>query len=381
MIMNMERKYRSGPGITGYGGRYSDNIRPCAKKILPAVRIITSFILLFLFAAGTTPAQTVVDKKNFFSEEELVRMTLVTDLKKLVRGKEKKNYEQNSQPATITFYFPDSSKVTEEAEIRSRGEFRREECHMPPIMVNFKTSQAVSLKKLGRLKFVWPCDNTMYYEQLVLKEYLVYRIYNLLTEKSLRVRLVKVEYRDAHGWIKPRITYGFFIEDVDDMAKRNDCMEVDLTKFYTEQTNREHTTMVALFQYMIGNTDWAPSVYHNIKLILPRRDSLAKPFMVPYDFDCNGLVNADYAVPPPELGITTVRQRLYRGFPRTLQELQEAMLLLNNRRKAIDSLIMNCVPLSRNNKKEMMDYLGDFYKATQSEEDIKELFIRGARRD
>jgi hypothetical protein len=247
-------------------------------------------------------------------------------------------------------------------------------------MVNFKSPTAVTLKKLGRLKLVWPCGNTDYDEQLILKEYLVYKIYNLLTEKSFRVRLIKISYHDIKEKIKPRNQFAFFIEDVDDMAKRNNCVEVQPPRPHTEATNRQQTTMVALFQYMIGNTDWAVPLYRNIKLIRSKKDSLSLPFAVPYDFDYCGLVNARYAIPTPELPITSVRERLYRGFPRRMEELQAILQIFRLQRLAIDSLIMNFEPLEMNHKKEMTKYLHEFFRATEKERDINDIFIKQARR-
>ncbi|HLG39889.1 MAG TPA: hypothetical protein VI461_09485, partial [Chitinophagaceae bacterium] len=345
-------------------------------------RTISIFIVLFLFTWDFIAAQTLpIDKKSFFKDEEIIEMTITTDLKKLINGKDKPNYEQNIQPATVTFLLPDSSRITQEAEIRPRGDFRREECYMPPIKINFKTGQQGALKKLGALKFVWPCESTPYYEQLVLKEYLAYKIYNLVTEKSFRTRLVRIESHDSRERLKKHSYYGFFIEDVDDLAKRNGCVEIDSLKFYTEQTNRLQTTLATLFQYMIGNTDWGVPVYHNIKLIQDRNDSLSNPYIIPYDFDCSGLVNAKYALPDLSLAIGNVRQRAYRGFPRTMEELQSALIVLRDKRDAINSLIMNCVPLSVKNKKDMIDYLDEFYKETTNEENVRRLFITHARRE
>lgn len=344
---------------------------------------LSLLILFFLFIGGgvATAQSPVVDKKSFFADEQLVEMTLVTDLKKLIMEKGKSGFEHNIQPATITFLLPDSTKVTEEVEIRPRGEFRREECYLPPIMINFKASKGGMLKKLGRLKFVWPCDNSLYNEQLVLKEYLLYKIYNLFTEKSFRVRLVKVKYHDVKERMSPHKYYAFFIEDVDDMAKRNDCVEIESLQVHTERTNREHTTLLALFQYMIGNTDWSIFGCHNIKLIRSRDDSLSRPFAVPYDFDCNGSVNADYSFPAPELELTSVRQRLYRGYARSMDELKSALKVLHGQRDAIDSLIINFRPLTLKNRKEMISYLEGFYNETKEDKDIKELFIYKARRE
>jgi hypothetical protein len=320
-----------------------------------------------------------LDKKKFFTEERIIEMSLVADYKKLIKEKLDPNFKTNFLPATITCLFPDSSKITEVIEIRPRGEFRREECYLPSIMLNFKTAAAVKLKKLGRMKLVWPCSSTTSDEQLVLKEYLVYKMYNLITEKSFRVRLVKMAYRDVKDKIKPQDAYAFFIEDTDEMAARNKCIEIQSVRFHTEATERKQTTLVALFQYMIGNTDWAVPLYRNIKLMQDKKDNKSMPFLVPYDFDYSGLVNARYAVPPPELPISSVQQRLYRGFPRSITELDAALKIFRNQKQAIDSLIQHFEPLSKNNKKEMIKYLDEFYSIIEKEKNIKDIFITNAR--
>jgi hypothetical protein len=337
-------------------------------------------VALLFFSGMFVFAQTlVVDKKNFFIDEHILEMDVVTDMKKLVGEKLEKDYATNFQPATLTCRFADSTKVTEEIEIRARGKFRREECYVPSIMVNFKTPGAVIFKKLGKLKFVWPCSNAGYDEQLVLKEYLVYKIYNLLTDKSFRVRLVKLGYYDVNEKMKPRKLFGFFIEDVDDMAKRNSCEEVEPARPHTESTDKQQTTLVSLFQYMIGNTDWAVPVYQNIKLIRSKEDTLSKPFVVPYDFDYSGMVNANYAIPLPELGIESVTQRLYRGFPRTMDELKEVIQIYQLQRPAIDSLVKNFKQLESGHKKEMIKYIDDFFKIIANEKDIRYFFVSNAR--
>ncbi|MCW3091980.1 MAG: hypothetical protein JWP81_3049 [Ferruginibacter sp.] len=342
-----------------------------------AINIMT--ILLCLVVTSDGIGQPVVTQKKFFKEDDLITMTLVSDFKKLVSEKLKKADLQKYQPATITCIFADGSKLTEEIQVKARGQFRRSECYIPPLMVNFKTDKAVGLKKLGHLKLVWPCAANYVNEQLVLKEYLVYKMYNLLTQKSFRVRLVKITYQDIEKRIKSRTQFAFFIEDVEAMAKRNDCMEVKDQSFHTERTDRKLTTIVALFEYMIGNTDWAVPIYRNVKLMRSENDSSQWPFVVPYDFDYCGLVNAGYAIPIPELNINSVRERLYRGFPRTMEELQEALQIFLTQRKAMDSLISNFEPLLPGHRKEMLKYLDAFFNIISDEKDVKRIFIDGAK--
>ncbi len=380
--MCQHREYIVSSRLFNYFSRFMAAQRRRTTKSLVHTTIIKLILFLLFVSGDIVSAQSlVVDKKKFFTDEQIIEMELSADFKNLISDKLKKDYETNFQPATITCLFPDSIKITEKIEIRARGQYRREECYMPSIMVNFKTPAAVTLKKLGRLKLVWPCGNSNYAEQLILKEYLVYKIYNLLTERSFRVRLVKISYRDIKEKIRPRKHFAFFIEDVDDVARRNNCVEVQPARPHTEATNRQHATIVALFQYMIGNTDWAVPLYRNIKLIRSKEDSLSLPFTVPYDFDYCGLVNAKYAIPPPELPIISVRERLYRGFPRTMEELQAPLQIFRLQRLAIDSIIMNCAPLEMYHKKEMTKYLHGFFLATEKERNINDLFIKQARRE
>ncbi|MEO7767615.1 MAG: hypothetical protein ABIS01_09320, partial [Ferruginibacter sp.] len=194
-------------------------------------------------------------------------------------------------------------------------------------------------------------------------------------------RLVKMEYHDIKERIKTRTNFAFFIEDVAEMAKRNNCVEVKNESFHTESTNRQHTTTVTLFEYMIGNTDWAVPLYRNIKLIRNEEDSSSRPFVVPYDFDYSGMVNAGYAIPVPELKISSVRERKYLGFGRTMGELQAALDPFRTQRKLMDSLITGFAPLQLKYKKEMTRYLNDFFNIVSKEKEIRNAFIYDAKKE
>ena len=155
---------------------------------------------------------------------------------------------------------------------------------------------------------------------------------------------------------------------------------MDSGKVNTEQTNRAQATLVGLFQYMIGNTDWAVPLNRNVKLLLDKTDSLSAPYIVPYDFDYCGLVNADYAVPVPELEIASVRDRLYRGFPRTMEELQATLQLFRDKKNAIYSLITNMEALSDYHRDDMIQYLDGFFLTINNEKKVKQIFIDHARK-
>lgn len=335
--------------------------------------IVSSFVATSLLAQKQTPA---IDKVKFFTDETVLNAVLAMDINKLLNGKSKPTY----LPATFTCK-PGDSSITEQIRIIARGKMRREICYMPPLKLDFHNNTSPKLYTLNSLKLVSACKPNDIHDQLLLKEYLVYKIYNLITEKSFRVRLLKLVYEDSRGKKKPISQHAFFIEDTKDLAKRNNCKEIKNIKMYGQDTDRKQFTIFAIFEYMIGNTDWGVSANHNTQLIFSRKDSTARPFVIPYDFDYSGMVDADYAVPDEKLEISNVRQRLYRGFPRNMPELEEAIAIFRGQKEKIYSLIRNFELLTSRNRENIIDYLDDFYKTINNSREVKSVFIDNARRD
>lgn len=333
------------------------------------------FLLLFLASLVSTAQNGPVDSIRFFTDEGLIEVSLTTDLKKLQNEKKPDVF----QPASITLRFPDSTVITENIGASARGNFRRNYCRIPPMMLNFRNPGSPRLHSLGKLKMVIGCGVNETDETLILKEYLVYKIYNLIDDRSFRVRLMRVNYTDSRNKIKPFSQYAFLIEDDADMAKRNGCVKKKEVKLMTEATNRDMMTTVAIFQYMIGNTDWAVPNNHNVKLIYDKERKLAPPFVVPYDFDYSGLVDASYAVPNEVIGTEKVTERVYRGFPRTMEEIGLSLEVFVNKKEAIFQLINNFPLLSVKIKKEMTGYLEEFYEFINDKRKVRSVFVENAR--
>jgi hypothetical protein len=344
-------------------------------------KTLTTFLAIFIAGSFILEAQTTpVDSIRFFTDEGIIEISLKTDFKDLQREKG----EDVFQDADISLRFPDSTFIEEKIKIAARGHFRRNYCDIPPLMLNFRNSTSPLLYKLGKLKLVIGCSSKSAEEQLVLKEYLVYKMYNLIEEKSFRVRLARISYSDINGRIKAYTQYAFFLEDDADMARRNGCEKKDEAKFQQESTNREVMTRIALFQYMISNGDWGVPSNHNIKLIY-EKDKQGLPIVVPYDFDHSGFVNADYALPPElfveRFGVEKVTDRVYRGFPRTLAELQIAINVFNTKKNAIVSLINNCQPMEARSKSNAVNFINEFYKIINDKRKVQDIFIDNARKD
>jgi collagenase-like PrtC family protease len=93
------------------------------------------------------------------------------------------------------------------------------------------------------------------------------------------------------------------------------------------------------------------------------------------------VVDAPYAIPNEELGIKDVKERLYRGFERTMDELQEAIDIFKERKSRILFTINNFSLLSERTKRDMIWYIDDFYKIIENKRMVRTSFISNARKN
>lgn len=216
-----------------------------------------------------------------------------------------------------------------------RGITRRNSdiCPFPPLRVTFTQppGETSLFAKQKRLKLVTHCRSNAAFQQYALLEYAAYQLYNRLTPVSFRARLAMIDYVADNG--KPISSrYGFFIEDTDDMAKRNELKEPKTPdRVPITSLSATHAARFAMFQHLLGNHDWSmragpagAGCCHNGKLVGPLPGS-SQLVPVPYDFDFSGLVGTPYATPPDQVPIKNVRTRFYRGYcSHNAQALQAA---------------------------------------------------------
>jgi hypothetical protein len=181
--------------------------------------------LFLLLLGGHVSAQThrsEIDKEQFFKDDSVIHATIALDLKRLFAIKTKNG---SIIPAQFTATLDSGAEIQEPVVLEVRGNFRKNYCTIPPLRINFTNTAKPILSPLGSLKLVNSCMVTKESYTYLLKEFLVYKMYNLVTDKSLRVRLLKITFTDNTGKHKPINEFGFLIEDVNDMAKRNQCVE------------------------------------------------------------------------------------------------------------------------------------------------------------
>jgi hypothetical protein len=340
---------------------------------------LISLLMAFSVLCVAQEKDGKIDAVKFFEDESMIDLTITMDMRGLISGKLKEGLKF---PAEFTAKFSDSSQMSGPVNLEVRGKTRRQMCYLPPLKVDFKNKEGTGLSPLGSIKLVNVCEiGKKENAEYLMKEYLVYKMYNLITEKSFRVRLLRINYVDVEGKRKPIREFGFLLEDVKDMARRMEYVERKRPLRHTELANRQQLTRVSMFEYMIGNTDWSVPARHNIKLLVSKADSNSVPFPVPYDFDHSGIVKTNYALPPPHLEISDVTQRLYRGFPRTVEELQVVIDEFMQQKEKMYRIIEDCEFISAGTKKNMTSYLNGFYHTVSQPKNINNEFIRNARKD
>lgn len=266
------------------------------------------YVLLFLYCLFVW-SPTLGQTSDLFDTDEVLEFNLRGDMKTVFKDR---GEDSEYHPATLQ-YSVSQETVNIPIRIKTRGHFRKisSNCDYPPLFLNFKkstTPQGAVFEGQDKMKLVTPCQGDKY----VVYEYLVYKLYNLVTPRSFKARLVKVMYQDTVKNKSSQPYYGILLEEEKQMARRNQSSSLEKIGLRPRSTQREDFLKMAVFQFMIGNTDWSIQYQQNIKLI--RTDSTSLPVAVPYDFDHAGIVKAPYANPAPELKLGSTLQRRYRGY-------------------------------------------------------------------
>jgi hypothetical protein len=323
-------------------------------------------------------AKAISDTLDIFKSEKVLEVSLESDFKALIKNKYKDEYQE------AYFYYPfnDTVSVSRKIKIKPRGEFRRKNCHFPPIKLNFpKGAEKIKqLAEFDKMKMVVDCKRSKTYQQWVLNEYLTYKLYNILTDYSYRVRLLKVKYVDTSGKYKMAEQYAFLIESTGQMASRLNCIEIETEKIMDSYTNPEMTMMMYLFQYLIGNTDWSIPALHNMKMLKSKDPTQTIPIVVPYDFDYSGIVNTTYAIPHEMLGIESVRQRKYWGYCRPKNKVDEVVQIFNDKKDDIYRLYNDSGLLEQNYLKSTLNYIDEFYKIINNESSLNRNIMESCRK-
>jgi hypothetical protein len=263
--------------------------------------------------------------------------------------------------------------------LRTRGHFRRRStsCSFVPLRVEFpkdRGAEPTVFDGQRALKLVTHCRDNGEYEQQVLREYLVYKVFNVLTPRSFRARLARATYVDSASGKTLTTRYAMFLEDDDDVARRGDSRVIELPRALFADLEQETLKRMMVFEYMVGGTDFSIFKLHNVRLM---QDQARALHPVPYDFDMTGLVDAVYALTDKRLDLASVRQRLYRGPCHTEAELQPVVNAFLERRDATLAVYDSLPDLAASYRKAAKQYLQDFYTLVERKGGIRKAFIEG----
>lgn len=318
-----------------------------------------------------------------FASDDVLEMRLVAPLERIARERP----DDDDIQGRIYLEYESGELRALDVGIRARGKNRRraDVCAFPPLRLNFRKSQLGQTVFEGqdKLKLVTQCRPGAYrYEQALLAEYLAYRILNLLTEYSFRVRLVSINYasdeRDSGD-----NQYAFFIEHKDGLAARIGMPALSVSSTTVGRLNAAHSNLASVFQYLIGNTDFASTTgppshecCHNYSLFGRSGES---HYSVPYDFDMSGIVDAPYALPNSVLRLKSVKDRLYRGFCVNNPLLPETLKTFRANRGEIEGLIKGQTGLASSARRSMLRYVDDFYKTISRERAVNRRILAKCR--
>ncbi|HET6591374.1 MAG TPA: hypothetical protein VFG48_00525 [Xanthomonadales bacterium] len=344
---------------------------------------ITSCFLFALLCATAARAEAPL-----FADDTVMKITIPLDFKELCRPRESENCDFT--PTTLIYTDQSGDKRSVPIEIKVRGGWRSlsRNCSTPLLWVRFDESGVAGTPFEGQslLPLTTHCGKGVSiealtqatpradFEQYLLREFLAHRIYNALTDLSLRARLVRISYPDPDRFGKSMLHYAFFSEHFDAAAARTGSQRPQRGHFSADRLDPQTAARLALFQYMIGNTDWSIARERNTVLL---EDPEGRQFPVPYDLDMSGLVDADYAGPAPGLPIEHVRERLFLGFCQPGVDWDALFAEFHGRMKQILKLDDRLPGLSRGSKRWVHRYLEGFFSILASEEQRSET-ITGA---
>lgn len=311
----------------------------------------TTLILFFLPLLSAAQTESLL---NAVMKMEDVKMEVTTDWKEIYKYRKEKQYSNGQVKISVG----NDESIELNAEIRLRGNMRLEYCDNPPFKIKFSKDDLNALRftSMNEWKVVVPCKAHSGYDQLLLKEFLAYKIWELISPHSFRTKLLYVK---KIGSNKSAEGIGFVIEDIEELTDRLKARVYDASIISNRSLDDQTFLKLCLFQYMIGNTDWFVANQHNLSFIGIKEVPMLIP--IPYDFDYAGLVSAPYAVHHESLQLKSITMRYYQGACHSSDEVLKALEIFHLKRDEVFALTNQIEGLSENSRKQVRQYIEEFY--------------------
>ena len=351
------------------------------------VALLLTPLLTGLLTPGVASSQSTAARGDsggpkhstaFFDSETPLVATLTTNIRQI------RNDRKDEAPwraASWSFTGADGQPVVLPIRVRTRGIWRLNNCEFPPLRLNFakKDAQGTAFEGLDKPKLVNYCRNNDRFEQYVLQELQLYRVYQLLTPASHRARLMRMTYVDSASGKTHATRMGIMLEEPDAMAERLGGQMLEQQGADKEDLDPQQNLLFGVFQYFAANSDWSTLMLHNVELVVRRDDGVLLP--VAFDFDFSGVVNAPYATPDPKIPIRHVRQRIYRGMCAPPEQLSQVFALFNQKKDAIYALYRDDIGklLLPEFVRETLQYYDEFYATINDPKKVKREFVEACR--
>lgn len=305
-----------------------------------------------------SPVSDTIPIFKIFEEHEPISITLKYDISSFIRHKHKSEYFD----AQMTIQSNEFVK-TKDVRVKSRGNFRKNQCFFPPIFLNFKTDpiETTELEGIRKVKLVTHCSTSTSNSYYILREYLAYKMYNVLTDYSFRVQLVDMNYIDTGRKGRHYQKYGFLLEPIELVCSRNESVEINSELANASNIIRDQSDVVAMFHYMIGNTDWRFNGGHNMKCVKSLNDISPKVTPVPYDFDFSGMVGAYYAFPQEWANIDKITEREYLGYCASDSSYHQVIDLFLAHKDEMISVVRSFSYLPEKERESTINFLEGFF--------------------
>jgi len=329
--------------------------------------LTTMFCLLVFIAQAQDSSGVHARPKSIFevlTQKEALKMTLEVDLTNVIEQKKTNQYF----PATLR---TNDGKVYR-VEVKPRGKFRRKVSVFPPLKLKFKKRDLVAdgLDTMNEIKLVLPCYESEMGDKLIVREYIAYRMFEHLTNASMRARLIRLTIRDTHVEKSKRPMYAILLEDEEELVSRLNGKLHEEYGILTDSLQTSQAALTVMFQYMIGNTDWEIPMLRNVRLV--RAPESGKILVVPYDFDFSGLVSAPYSSPSSDTGLKTVRDRFLMSNGLSPEALKQALNTLKSSKTVFYSLCKSKY-LDAESSEDMSKFLRRFFEKVEVKNEILKL--------
>ena len=327
---------------------------------------LLTVLLLFNLSSGKS-WYNGLDQSYLFDIESLVELSITADISYLIN-----NREIQELPAKVAFSY-DNKMLELNGTVEVRGNFRRDvkNCDFPPLRLRFKDSEikGTILDGNHNLKIVTHCkDKSNQFLEYIAKEFTTYKIYNLISPYSLKVKIVNITYIDDQNDIKTIRNEAFLIEDIDRLATEYNMKEFE-GNLSDEEVDQDFLIQLSVFQFMIGNTDWIIPLSKNLKFITDGEAYIP----VPYDFDYTAIVGTNYNI-GGGISYLVPPERKFKGPCFDTSALEAEFEEFKDKRESILNLVTTSPLLKSASKKNMKNYIDEFYEIIGSEEKIGEYF-------